>query len=171
LLRLLDRAAKLTTDVAQTRSNPGKVVRESNYVDRSEWSQDLAATCRKCQTRPKHARMSIFVRRPAPVTSCLFLRYCLQGFKVSAEAPSHTLNDAYHLMVDLFSNKVWITKMGEVIRFIPKSERERARLIREARAIYDSIFPPSGTVSKDTAPLGHAVSGANAYRSDRVLLS
>lgn len=33
--------------------------------------------------------------------------------------------------------------MGEVIRFIPKSEIERARLIREARAIYDSIFPPS----------------------------
>jgi hypothetical protein len=33
--------------------------------------------------------------------------------------------------------------MGEVIRFIPKSERERVRLIREARAIYDSIFPPS----------------------------
>jgi len=33
--------------------------------------------------------------------------------------------------------------MGEVIRFIPKSELERARLIREARAIYDSIFPPA----------------------------
>lgn len=33
--------------------------------------------------------------------------------------------------------------MGEVIRFIPKAEAERARLIREARAIYDSIFPPN----------------------------
>ena len=33
--------------------------------------------------------------------------------------------------------------MGEVIRFVPKAELERARLIREARAIYDSIFPPS----------------------------
>jgi hypothetical protein len=33
--------------------------------------------------------------------------------------------------------------MGEVVRFIPKFERERARLIREARAIYDSIFPPA----------------------------
>ena len=33
--------------------------------------------------------------------------------------------------------------MGEVIRFVPKSERERARLIREARAIYHSIFPPA----------------------------
>jgi hypothetical protein len=52
--------------------------------------------------------------------------------------------------------------MGEVIRFIAKSERERARLIREARAIYDSIFSPSNAVSEqpDTAPAGHAVSGA-----------
>jgi hypothetical protein len=31
--------------------------------------------------------------------------------------------------------------MGEVARFVPKSELERARLIREARAIYESIFP------------------------------
>ncbi|XIA64949.1 hypothetical protein ACFIOY_00215 [Bradyrhizobium sp. TZ2] len=38
--------------------------------------------------------------------------------------------------------------MGEVIRFIPKSERERARLIREARAMYDSIFPPANSVSE-----------------------
>ncbi len=33
--------------------------------------------------------------------------------------------------------------MGDIVRFIPKSELERARLIREARAIYDSIFPPA----------------------------
>src|ERR1700757_5470361 len=31
--------------------------------------------------------------------------------------------------------------MGEVVRFGTKSELERARLIREARAIYESIFP------------------------------
>jgi hypothetical protein len=31
--------------------------------------------------------------------------------------------------------------VGDVVRFVPKSELERARLIREARAIYDSIFP------------------------------
>ena len=36
--------------------------------------------------------------------------------------------------------------IGEVIRFIAKSELERARLIREARAIYDSIFPPAEPV-------------------------
>lgn len=35
--------------------------------------------------------------------------------------------------------------MGEIVRLIPKSELERARLIREARAIYDSIFPPSAS--------------------------
>ena len=63
--------------------------------------------------------------------------------------------------------------MGEVIRFIPKSERERARLIREARAIYDSIFPPADPVSEqqDKVSASHAVSGANAHRSDGVLLS
>jgi hypothetical protein len=33
--------------------------------------------------------------------------------------------------------------MGEVVRFIPKSELERARLIREARAIYERVFPPA----------------------------
>jgi hypothetical protein len=54
--------------------------------------------------------------------------------------------------------------MGEVIRFVPKSERERARLIREARAIYDSIFPPADPVGEqqDKALIGYAVSGANA---------
>ena len=35
--------------------------------------------------------------------------------------------------------------MGEVIQFIPKAERERIRLIREARAIYDSVFPSSNS--------------------------
>jgi len=63
------------------------------------------------------------------------------------------------------------TNMGQVIRFTPKSERERDRLIREARARYDSLFPPNGPFGEqpDTAPAGHAVSGANAYRSDGVL--
>ena len=38
--------------------------------------------------------------------------------------------------------------MGEVIRFISKAERERLRLIREARAIYDGVFPPSESISE-----------------------
>ncbi|WP_229160430.1 hypothetical protein [Bradyrhizobium brasilense] len=37
--------------------------------------------------------------------------------------------------------------MGEIIGFVSKSELERARLIREARAIYDSIFPPADVAS------------------------
>ena len=40
--------------------------------------------------------------------------------------------------------------MGEVIRFIPRSEIERNRLIQEARAIYDSIFPPNDVVSEQS---------------------
>ena len=63
--------------------------------------------------------------------------------------------------------------MGEVIRFVSKSERERVRLIREARAIYDSIFPPADPVSEqqDKTPASYKVSGANARGSDGDLLS
>jgi hypothetical protein len=62
--------------------------------------------------------------------------------------------------------------MGEIIRFVPKSERELDRLVREARAIYDSIFPPADPVSEkqNKAPVSHSVGGANTYRSDGVLL-
>ena len=60
--------------------------------------------------------------------------------------------------------------MGEVIRFIPKAERERARLIREARAMYDSIFPADRESGQgDKAPAGHTVGGTHAHRSDGVL--
>lgn len=48
--------------------------------------------------------------------------------------------------------------MGEVIQFVSKSGRERERLIREARAIYDSIFPPTGPVGEQA--------GTHARRND-----
>jgi hypothetical protein len=38
--------------------------------------------------------------------------------------------------------------VGEIVRFVSKSELERARLIQEARAIYDSIFPPADPVGE-----------------------
>ena len=50
--------------------------------------------------------------------------------------------------------------MGQVIEFVSKSERERIRLIQEARAIYDSIFPSAD-------PAGEQTSGANARQGDR----
>ena len=63
--------------------------------------------------------------------------------------------------------------MGVIIRLVPKYERERARLIREARAIYDSIFPSADPASErlNIVRLGHIVSGANAHRGEGVLLS
>ena len=63
--------------------------------------------------------------------------------------------------------------MGEVIRFVPKSERERARLIREARALYDSIFPPADPAreQRDKAPESHTINDSNASRSDGSLVS
>ena len=57
--------------------------------------------------------------------------------------------------------------MGEVIQFVSKSERERMRLIQEARAIYDSIFPsvdPAGA-GQDKASLGRAFVGDGSTRS------
>lgn len=48
--------------------------------------------------------------------------------------------------------------MGEVVRVIPKSERERSRLIQQARALYDSIFPPVAPASeqRDGTPASDA---------------
>ena len=53
--------------------------------------------------------------------------------------------------------------MGEIIRFVPKSERERDRLIREARAIYDSIFPPADPVDSG-AKASSGLSNAKSLR-------
>jgi hypothetical protein len=46
--------------------------------------------------------------------------------------------------------------MGEVVQFIPKStpDRARDRLIQEARAIYESIFPTETPSSEQPGPKG-----------------
>jgi len=60
--------------------------------------------------------------------------------------------------------------MGEVIEFIPKAERERVRLIREARAIYDSIFPPADAAgAQKAASASRVINGATIRRSDERL--
>ena len=51
--------------------------------------------------------------------------------------------------------------MGEVIRFVSKAERERLRLIQEARAIYDSVFP-----SEIIGGRTDGVSTIDAHRGD-----
>ena len=45
--------------------------------------------------------------------------------------------------------------MGDIVKFVSKSDLERARLIREARAIYESIFPTEsvGGADKTTPPV------------------
>ena len=59
--------------------------------------------------------------------------------------------------------------MGGVIQFVSKAERERLRLIREARAMYDSVFPPADSVSKqpDNAPI--VVNGTWIHRGSEPL--
>ncbi|MET4356320.1 hypothetical protein ABIC08_006283 [Bradyrhizobium sp. RT9b] len=58
--------------------------------------------------------------------------------------------------------------MGEIIRFVSRSERERILLIREARAIYNSVFPPADPViaQRDEGPQLMGPSGANAQCSE-----
>jgi hypothetical protein len=60
--------------------------------------------------------------------------------------------------------------MGEVIQFISKAERERLRLIREARAIYDGVFPPSNSVNelRDNTPIVHSVNRATVHQGGEV---
>jgi hypothetical protein len=62
--------------------------------------------------------------------------------------------------------------MGEVLRFIVNPERERARLIRQARAIYDGIFPSAAvSAPQDEESPSQAVSGANPHYSNVFILS
>ena len=60
--------------------------------------------------------------------------------------------------------------MGEVIRFIPKAERERIRLIPEAREMYESVFPSSdsGNEQRDNRPIARSVGRSNAHLDDEV---
>ena len=63
--------------------------------------------------------------------------------------------------------------MGEVIRLIPMSERERARLVREARARCHSIVPPADPAreQRDKTPVSHTANDSNASRSNGSLVS
>jgi len=60
--------------------------------------------------------------------------------------------------------------MDEVILFVSKAQRERARLIREARAIYDSIFPADVPAGKrqDEITSGQTLNVTNSSREGAV---
>ena len=59
--------------------------------------------------------------------------------------------------------------MGEVIRFISRAERERARLMREARAQYDSVFPSSDRVNDRQHTTPQSVNRPNVHHDDESL--
>jgi hypothetical protein len=61
--------------------------------------------------------------------------------------------------------------MGEVVRFVSKAERERLRLIREARAMYDSVFAPSQSINekRGKTPIIHGANGPNVQHADNIL--
>ena len=61
--------------------------------------------------------------------------------------------------------------MGDVVRFVSKAELERLRLIREARAMYDSVFPssPSINAQRDKPTVAQMVSGSDVRHGDNNL--
>jgi hypothetical protein len=60
--------------------------------------------------------------------------------------------------------------MSEIIRFVPKSELERIQLIRESRAIYESVFPSADAVNEQRyrASTSRVVGDANVNSGDDV---
>jgi len=71
------------------------------------------------------------------------------------DAPPYLIRTTFFGESRRIARSILEPDMGEVIRFIPRSELERARLIREARVIYDSIFPPVDVMNEprdDMAP-------------------
>jgi hypothetical protein len=108
-----------------------------------------------------------------PVLSFSLFTAC-GAFQRWADTPSSRMEPPTgSLPAEFFSDQCNGANMGEVIRFIPKSGRDRARLIREARVIYESLFPSAGPACEqhDQAGVSHTVRGANAHRGDRGLLS
>jgi len=67
--------------------------------------------------------------------------------------------------------KLFGANMGEVIRFVSRSERERVRLIRYARAMYNSVFPTIDlpTEQQNAAQVSYQNSNANAKGCDGVV--
>ena len=124
------------------------------------------------------ALSAVTEEREAQSKAYYFFVTALQSVKVEAEFLKTKWNDFHHRMAESFSNSescfyVSGTNMGgDVIRFVPKSERERARLIREARTIYNSVFPPADPVNEEQnkVPATHLISDANIYGSDGGLL-
>lgn len=96
-------------------------------------------------------------------------RFLSRRYPRRPSAPEMT-DYLFFYMITVISRRTIIrsrfgANMGEVIQFVPKSERERIRLIREARAMYDSVFPPADPASGpgDGSP---AAGGTNIGRGD-----
>jgi hypothetical protein len=87
----------------------------------------------------------------AAVTNFLLLPSCQWGVQI-CEGPQISEQDGMMFVMPSFRISCLGAYMGEVVQFVPKSELDRARLIREARAIYERIFPPADPVNEQLDP-------------------
>jgi hypothetical protein len=72
--------------------------------------------------------------------------------RISTSYKAVSLGTIFALLESGNSSNLRSPPMGEVIRFVPKAELERARLIREARANYERIFPQADQAGGREAP-------------------
>jgi hypothetical protein len=90
------------------------------------------------------------VPRPSQRSHRFFILHFLAWGAILPGGPNlANWNDVRHRIIKASFKLGLVLEMGEVIRFVPKSELERARLIREARAIYESVFPPETPRSEE----------------------
>ena len=79
----------------------------------------------------------------AAVTNFLFFPSCQLVVQICA-GPQISGRDGMMLVMASSRISCLGAHMGEVVQFIPKRDLERVRLIREARATCERIFPPEG---------------------------
>src|SRR5690242_19671105 len=126
-----------------------------NMRRRATWPSGASCSCR---SSPKLWLATIPVVRFPPLAASYALTVVPRGLSETPAQDSRIRFNAANDWHDVRMNGVTLTshegvRMGDVIRFVSKADLERARLVREARANYESVFP-TGTASDadKTAP-------------------
>ena len=138
-----ERAEEQNRLSAPSRTQHDRRLFRAVFVQQGKWLRDrFSGTAPRSQFTD--SRAAAF---HGTVTGILSLRTAGGGANRS-RAPQSTWHDDCDLKAEAISSLGLERTMGEVIRFVPKSELERVRLIREARAIYDGIFPSTDSASE-----------------------
>ena len=130
------------------------IVRKTRGISKQNFGRSLAFPRRERPRSAKHQLPKNRGRRE--VTGILYHRYREEGFDAGRETPPTPLTYDYHTKRKRLSIEPLERHMGEVIQFVSKYDRERIRLIREARARYESVFPSADVVNDQHSAVADA---------------